>query len=464
MATTDIQVQISTGRRRQAEALAAKISETLVLRGLEDTIRDVWIAHDPQSGQDWLICVHDMRVMNKLEAYQTEEVLHHLSTAIKGLPVLVSNHSGLRYFVPLTAIRKLARQVDFPGVERGYVLVGQNYSGQSVRVRWDPMGHVMAAGMTGSGKSSYLRNLAYQGIAEGCQLFLADRDGTTFPMLAQQPQLAAPIATEPPEVLGLVQQALGECDHRATLYQQLGTFPDNLEEYNAGAVKAGLSVLPRLLVILDEYNATVTGAGGVNGPLSKAAAALGWRGRKFGVNLVFAAQAFSKDIVGHVRDQISTAIVFRVRNANIARALDCAQAAHISPQRPGLAYTDRWGLVQTYYLDKATLVAAGQTTPAPALTSEEQVIVQRALAETEGRLTQSLLEESGWTEWQSRKLLRDWELRGWVKKDPARDNARYITPKLRVLLSNHPTAQTPSNPPSVSQTASSRAQTTKENY
>lgn len=464
MLTTDIQVQISTGRKRQAEALAVKLGETLTLRGLENTIRDVWLAHDPQTGQDWLVCVHDMRVMSKLEAYQTDEVRHHLSTAIKGLPVFISNHSGLRYFIPLAAIRKLPRTVDFPGVERGQVGVGQTYSGQPVRVRWDAMGHVMAAGMTGSGKSSFLRTLVYQGIAEGCQLFLADRDGTTFPMLADQPQLGAPIATEPAEVLDLVQLALGECDHRAALYQHLGTFPDNLPEYNAGALKAGLPGLPRLLVILDEYNATVTEAGGVKGPLSQAAAALGWRGRKFGVNLVFAAQAFSKDIVGHVRDQISTLIVFRVRDAAVARVVGCAAAADIAPHRPGLAHTDRWGLVQTYFLDKATLIAAGQTTPTPPLTPDEQAIVQRALIETEGRLTQSLLEESGWTEWQARKLLRDWELRGWVKKDPARDNARYITPKMRDLFSNHQPAQPPSNHPSVTQTASSRAQTTRENY
>ncbi len=51
-----------------------------------------------------------------------------------------------------------------------------------------------------------------------------------------------------------------------------------------------------------------------------------------------------------------------------------------------------------------------------------------------GRITIPLLKEYGVTEWEARKLLEDWELRGWVEKDPRRDNARYVTPKLEGLL------------------------------
>jgi len=46
------------------------------------------------------------------------------------------------------------------------------------------------------------------------------------------------------------------------------------------------------------------------------------------------------------------------------------------------------------------------------------------------------------TEKPARKLLKAWELRGWVQKDPQRDNARYITPKLRAVWSNRQTGQT----------------------
>jgi len=55
------------------------------------------------------------------------------------------------------------------------------------------------------------------------------------------------------------------------------------------------------------------------------------------------------------------------------------------------------------------------------------------------------MEQGGVTEWQSRKYLEAWSLRGWVAKDAKADNAFTLTPKTLVLLSNHPTAPTDSN-------------------
>ncbi|MBN2005206.1 MAG: hypothetical protein JXA21_17745 [Anaerolineae bacterium] len=102
--------------------------------------------------------------------------------------------------------------------------------------------------------------------------------------------------------------------------------------------------------------------------------------------------------------------------------------------------------MQAFYLDKALLVQAGQTAPPLPLTPEELAWVQRALEETEGRLSIPGLVAWGLSEWHSRKLLREWELRGWVRKDPYRDNAHYLTAKLRGLLINHRTPQTTTNP------------------
>ena len=57
------------------------------------------------------------------------------------------------------------------------------------------------------------------------------------------------------------------------------------------------------------------------------------------------------------------------------------------------------------------------------------------------------------TERSARSLVEGWEQRGWLRQDPARQNARYITPKLRALLdvrnaeilSNGQSRQTASN-------------------
>jgi len=101
------------------------------------------------------------------------------------------------------------------------VLLGVNHAGESVNQPWSKLGHLLVAGKTGSGKSVFLRSLAYQALAEGTQLLLVDLDGATFPMLANHPALLAPIATTPQAAQEAVERALGECDHRAALYMQM---------------------------------------------------------------------------------------------------------------------------------------------------------------------------------------------------------------------------------------------------
>ena len=115
---------------------------------------------------------------------------------------------------------------------------------------------------------------------------------------------------------------------------------------------------------------------------------LGWRGRKLGIDLVFAAQDFTKQIVGRVRDQVSAVVCFRVRSPEAARAVGCPEAVRIPESRPGLACTDRWGLVETFYLDKRLF---GQSEPQDVLNSQEQELAQRAMHDAGGKMSIPLL-------------------------------------------------------------------------
>jgi energy-coupling factor transporter ATP-binding protein EcfA2 len=432
---------ISKGKLREAEAIARRIPATLERRGLHPAFSDWILTQD--AGLLWLFGVLDLQRVEKLEQYTGDSLLHHLSTDLGGRPVYLSNTSGLRYAVLLSPPPTLPRKLAFPEVKRGYARIGRHYTGATVAVRWERLGHLLVAGKTGSGKSTFLRLLAYQGLQEGMRLLIADRDGATFPMLAEHPALLAPIAHAPDEVLQTVEVALGECDHRAARYRQMPGYPEKLVEYNALAVREGVDPLPRLLVILDEFNATVMEAGGAQGPLATAAAELGWRGRKFGVTLIFAAQDFIKGIVGRVRDQVGAVVCFRVRNAAIARNVGCEDAAKIPESRPGLAVTDQWGPVQTYYLDKGLLIAAGES-KALALSEEEQRVAWLAL-EQGGKVTQGDLKRWGLSTGDARRLLDDWRLRGWVAKDPERNNAHYVTDKLADLIGKPENPENPTN-------------------
>jgi DNA segregation ATPase FtsK/SpoIIIE-like protein len=271
----------------------------------------------------------------------------------------------------------------------------------------------------------FLRLLVHQALGEGASLLLGDLDGRTFPMLEGHPALLEPVATTAEAMLGIVERGLGECEARAALYDLVDGFPDSLSEYNASAVQQGQATLPRVLVVLDEFNAAALATGGANGRLARAAAELGWRGRKFGISLAFAAQDFTKAVVGRVRDQVGATVCFRVKSAEVARAVGCAEAVSIPESRPGMALSDRWGVMQAYCLDKSALITAAAR-PGPALTEREAQVVEAARADG-GRMTLALLQTQGYSRNEAARLLDDWKARGWVTKDASQQNAHVLS-------------------------------------
>lgn len=432
------EIAIPRPRILEAEAVARRMAEVVARRGLPPLFAD-WIL-TVHNGRFWLFGVLDLVRIRRLEQYTAPDLLHHLSTAIGGRPVEISNTSGLRYAVLLSRPPRLPRRADFPGLRRGVVLLGVNASGQTIAVPWSDLGHLLVAGRTGSGKSSFLRLLAYQAIAEGHRLILGDLDGATFPMLAEHPALLTPLARTPEEFDQAVRRALGEVEHRSRLYARMSGYPESLDEYNELAVRAGQNTLPRLLVILDEFNSVVMALGGPRREFARNVARLSWQGRKFGIHLIFAAQDFAKEVVGRVRDQVAAVVCFRVRSAEVARAIGCAGAERIPADRPGRAITDRWGLIQAFHLPKSAL----EGTPAAILTDEEQVIIRWALEENGGYLGLADLQgRFGLGQREARRLAEEWERRGWLEKDARAGNRRRVSASLAALADK---ATNPTNP------------------
>jgi hypothetical protein len=394
----------------------------------------------------------------------TGDILHQLSTEIGGklkrsVPVYLSNSSGIRWVFLLSSLPKMPHRVDFPAESpRGKAAIGVRFDGTPILVGWDSIPHWAVLGITGSGKSGFLRLLAFQALRDDLRLMLADLDETTFPMLSGHPSLLAPIATTPADALELVQQAVGECDHRKALYNALPEHPEKLSEYKALAVKHGLEPLPPVLVVLDEASAILQAMGGGKGEMARTLAALGWRGRKFGLHFVFAGQDLTKDLTGPVREQAGLSLCFRVKNAQLAANLGCRGAQRIPEGRPGLAITDRFGPIQTFFVDKSLF---GQSELLrPVLSVLERNLFERALVEAAGRLPAARVEAWGnVSTHQARKMLEQWELRGWVTKAPERDNAFCVTSRTQALLANSgdnptnpQTAQTYTNPLKPSET------------
>lgn len=430
----------------QAMAIRKQTPSVLQARGLESPIRR-WELVD---AGDLVLLFGTLNVkrLDKLEQYTSKRLVHHLSTVCDGLPCCVVNTNGLRYaFVLHYRQKRLPKQADFPGCERGKVRLGVDADGNEATTTWEKLGHLLVAGMTGAGKSNFLRLLAHQAIADGARLALADVDGRTFPMLADNPTLFEPIATTPEDAHQVVARALAECDRRAVLYGTVSGYPDKLEDYNDQAVREDAERLPRLLVILDEFNATAQAMGGANGDFCGDVATLAWRGRKFGVNLVVAAQDFAMSIIGRMRDQV-TPVLFKVNNDDLSRKVRLLDAVNL-PRQPGLVVTQQWGKMQTYFLPKAEL-ASGQ----PAILADnEAALVAWALEHNGGYMGLSeIREHADLSQREARALATDWERRGWLDKDAQAGNKRRVTADFEVLLHKVKTAQTAQAPRNGAQT------------
>jgi len=460
---------IEKGYIQKGESIARITPCVLEQRGVDPCFSS-WVLTSDSDGLVWLFGALDVRRIARMEQYLDRGLLHQVSTACRGIPCEVSNTSGLRYGFLLSGRPRLPGRVDFPGLERRVVRMGIGLAGE-VRCTWDKLGHLLVAGQTGSGKSVFLRLLAHQGIADGARLLLADLDGATFPMLAGCTSLVAPIAANPREAHSVVGLALGECDKRAALYAAAGGFPDNLADYNAQAVKGGEDPLSRLLVILDEFNATAIANGGARGQFAGDVAALAMRGRKFGINLVVAAQDFAKETVGRFRDQTS-AILFHVESKELARSVNCSPAAHFT--KPGRAISPKWGKFQAYYLGKAELTTAGAG-GAGVLSADELSLALWAIEKNDGYLSLADIQERSGTgahagagactdararagarthggQGYARRLATSWENRGWLVKDSQNGNKRRVTSDLEQIAYKLKTLKTLKTPPTNLQT------------
>jgi hypothetical protein len=424
------------------------------------TVLDQRTATDPAMIRRWLLTEHGARVwlfgvlddkrLPSLAPYTSGDTLHHLTTALRGKPVLVSNTTGLRYAVLLSRQPQMPKKVAFPGLERDHVRLGTGISGREKKATWQSLGHVLVAGKNGSGKSTFNRLLVYQALAEGHRLFLADPHGTTFPMLESHPALFSPIVRDGAEALEMAKRALGECRNRSDLFRQTDGFPEDLDEYNRLVTKSGGDPLPRLVLILDEFNMLAD----EEPDLTEVTKMLGREGRKFGVNLIFSSHGLTLNEIGRVRNQVRTVFAFRTdASRTVLKKLSVGPAKDLPARHPGLAFTNRWGLVQTYFLPKEKLIDA-QYKPLAVISEKERALVQRALQEADGKMSipdvSAWVKQAGWggqfSDWKLRKLLKAWELKGWLKKDPERDNARFVTPTLAELATNQQTAQTGSSP------------------
>jgi hypothetical protein len=404
-----------TNYKGQALIVANKIPLVLKQRGLDPLVvarYDLW---EGRGGTVWLSAILDAARVGKSEHYTHPQMLHQLSTVLRGKPVILSNSSGLRYCILLSHRPQLPKRAPAPPWRKGVVQIGRSLKGE-ITAGWhhdeNGIGHVLTAAMNRYGKSTLLKHLAWQAVQEGFQLVLIDPRGATFAKLRGHAQVLAYVGDLEASVSFLSTHLLSYMDRRASVHQQHGVDKyENLPD----------STLPRLVILIDEYNEILRRAEGKQRKaVSDAVVTMAFGSPKYGVHLVVAGHYFQKEDADRLKDQFITKVVFRLESKEAARMLLDTDA----PTRiwsKGCAMTNRWGLIQTYYAELDDLPAGD------GLTETERGLITRLKAEYTGRITYDALKALGYGQRAAQRLREDWMRRGLARVDPGADNALILT-------------------------------------
>jgi hypothetical protein len=399
-------------------------------------IREVLIVE--RRARVFAFAVFPQSVGHKQEAYAAAPFLHQISSTLQGVPVTFSNSTGFRLCALLDGPRELLPgRLDYPGHRAGYVRLGLDAAGREVTLTWEQFGHALIVGMTGSGKSSMLRVIAADALADGHRLIIGDLHDNTFPMLAGHGALLAPIVHTVPDYIERMKLIKAIADERRGAYVALHerkVYPDNLDEYNAAV--EGAQRLPRIVAFFDEISTACDQDRGRNGELAHLAFQAATEVRKFGINLVFSGQSITADLIGPMRDQLSTRVCFRVARREISQLAVFRKGAELIEQ-PGRALTPS-GLWQAYYLDKQPLIetaqagqggeVAGGALEAGSIDPSERVdqpefllgdlnLAKRCRVENDGRFTESWLISIGFSQRAARRVKAEWITNRWLVVD-----------------------------------------------
>lgn len=273
---------------------------------------------------------------------------------------------------PLPKMVSLFEQIE--NRQAGSIIMGINEENELIQVPISQIFHHLVGGMSGWGKSVYLRGLVYQLMREAdsspIQIGLADIENNTFPEFIGKDHIEW-YASNAIEIEHMTTTMLKEVERRKNLYEAMkGGTPKDIERYNILAERelrdnpsSRVEKLPIIVLLYDEFSAFM--ANRVQAQHKRILAdiyQLALRARKYGIFLVLAGQSFKADIVDtNVVSQFGFNVCFRVRTVhNSISIIGQPGAESLTQQGEALMKTKEGQIVriQALYVDDDQLIDA----------------------------------------------------------------------------------------------------------
>lgn len=310
------------------------------------------------------------------------------------------------------------------------------------------LGHVLLAGTTGSGKTTWLHAslaaLLNSTTPDALQVVLIDAKRSEMTIWAHAPHVIGAVAYTEAHAARALGDMVREINRRGDLFVAEGV--REWKAYNRKATEP----LPALLVVIDEALDLVLEAG-ARSELVSHVKTIAMRGRSTGVYLWLATQhaAAVAGLPRVVGVNLVTRLVFRVADRSAAEVAGCPGAERLPADCPGRLLAKVGGVdpteAQAYNLSDADLakltgdMAGKGDAGAPSLSDFERELVRFAWEKLSGAFSVGkLAAQFSKGKDAINTLAARWEARGWLTSPRARNDPRRLTVPLLHLAGIEP--------------------------
>lgn len=191
---------------------------------------------------------------------------------------------------------------------------GKDISGDLVVGDLADFPHLLVCGTTGSGKSvflhTFLMTLIMRNNISNLKVVIIDPKRVEFSKYREMPFLLCPPIVDTPEATLVLEELCKLMDERYDLFDEVGV--DNIKQYNKYCSDHDKEIIPRIVVLIDEYADLAEG----NKIISNFVVRIAQKARAAGIHLVIATQRPSVNVItGSIKSNISVRVALLCSSA-----------------------------------------------------------------------------------------------------------------------------------------------------